>query len=147
MNTREDINMREDPSPLNGPQRMAYESRIGKKSERDTEDAIISSRGGNNGLEIADERGMLSGYHQEMYDYGPVAEYEHAQHYVPEHACTVHRGHPQQHYVSHARHHHGHGMGSVDHCPHRPKCRYFMTFGYWCRLTPHEKNVIKSIRS
>ena len=154
MNTRDDINIRQDPSPLEGPQRMAYESRIGKKSERDTEDSIIASRGGNNGLSTAGDSGMLSGFHNDMYDYSPVAEDPpaHAPRRMSPH--SMHHGHGR----GHGRHHHPppaqysqgapqHHRGAVNHCPHRPQCRFFMTFGYWCCLTPQEKNIIKSIRS
>jgi len=31
-------------------------------------------------------------------------------------------------------------------CRHNPKCRYFPTYGFWCKLSDRERKIIRSIR-
>lgn len=206
MNDRENINIREDPSLLDGPQRMFSGTRNVRKSERDMNDELMLARGGNNGM--GDGEKTYNGYSETMFEDNNQASFkpnpnmqrqpececgiphdpshqhsQHSQHSHAPHASHVSHAHPHfqersfrgpppprqrfhspqfqpmpghiPHMPSISRepprvqHHHSNfngGYGSRDYCPHIPKCRYFMTFGYWCRLSREEQDVIRNIR-
>lgn len=110
------INIRNDPSVIDGPQRIGAVTRSNKKSARDFNSISQEYRGGNNLGQIQAKR----------YTQGSATQQQ----------CGHHQNQIPQNRASSA----------PPKCNHVPKCRFFLTFGYWCCLTDEERYIINSIR-
>ena len=157
------LTIRDDPSVLQGPQRLSSATRDVRRSERGYDDNIVIHRGGNNGSgEKSSYRGydcdIFSGDNQATIDSLPqvqppqlrgIPQHSHGGGYS-EHSHGVSAPHHHQMYP-HPHHRYETPPPPTsptrpDFCPHYPQCRYFKTFGFWCQLHPEEKRAIKSIR-